>query len=60
MNRFLVYSEHLDGRIGRWEVFADSKEDAEAKVMRMFHGEPITATAFDWYIQFKFIRKETI
>lgn len=52
----LVFSEHPDGRINRWEIFADSKEEAEARVRRMFPDEPITATAFDWYIQFKSIR----
>lgn len=52
MKKYLVYGVRRDGGVESYQCFANSKEDAEADVIRV-QGNLVSAKAFDWNIQFR-------
>lgn len=52
MKKYLVYGVRLDGVVESYQCFANSKEQAEADVIRV-QGNLVSAKAFDWNIQFR-------
>jgi hypothetical protein len=51
MKKYLVFGEKTDGYVERFQCVADSKEEAEMKILSTTK-DLVRAKAFDWNIQF--------
>ena len=51
MKKYLVYGVKADESVDRYQCFANTKEEAEAIVIRA-QGDLVRARAFDWDTQF--------